>query len=339
MVPAGQTLRPGGSDSRVPIIASRLAVTGDLDPDIARVATERYDDAIEEGVRRFQARHGLDADGIIGAGTLGAMNVPAEARVRQLEINLERARWVFDDLSDNFILVNIAGFRAYVIRDRQVVWQSRVQVGKPFQKTPVFRDEMKYLVFNPTWTVPFSIATRDLLPQIQANPGILSTRGFDVRDSSGRNVDPANVDWSALSRRRFPYTLVQRPGPNNALGRVKFMFPNEHAVYLHDTPSKHLFDRAGRAFSAGCIRVEHPFELAEILLGPDGWNQKRFEDVLATGKETTVFLSKPLPVLLLYWTAQVGADGEILFLPDIYERDDAIADALDAPFSLDSPAE
>jgi len=214
-----------------------------------------------------------------------------------------------------------------------------VQVGKPFQKTPVFRDEMKYLVFNPTWTVPFSIATRDLLPQIQANPGILSTRGFDVRDSSGRNVDPANVDWSALSRRRFPYTLVQRPGPNNALGRVKFMFPNEHAVYLHDTPSKHLFDRAGRAFSAGCIRVEHPFELAEILLGPDGWNQKRFEDVLATGKETTVFLSKPLPVLLLYWTAQVSADGEVLFLPDIYERDDAIADALDAPFSLDSPAE
>lgn len=338
-VPAGTTLRREDSDPRVPIIASRLAVTGDLDPDIARVATERYDDAIEEGVRRFQARHGLDADGIIGAGTLAAMNVPAEARVRQLEINLERARWVFDDLSDNFILVNIAGFRVYVIRDRQVVWQSRVQVGKPFQKTPVFRDEMKYLVFNPTWTVPFSIATRDLLPQIQANPGILSARGFDVRDSSGRNVDPATVEWSALSRRRFPYTLVQRPGPNNALGRLKFMFPNEHAVYLHDTPSKHLFDRAGRAFSAGCIRVEHPFELAEILLGPDGWNQKRFEDVLATGKETTVFLSKPLPVLLLYWTAQVSADGEILFLPDIYERDDAIADALDAPFSLDSPAE
>jgi len=337
-VPEGPTLRPGNGDPRVPTIAKRLAATGDLAPETAASATDSYDAAIEQGVRHFQSRHGLDVDGIVGPGTIAAMNVPAEARVEQLEINLERARWVFDDLSDDFVLVNIAGFRVYVIRDRKVIWESRAQVGKPFQKTPVFRDELRYLVFNPTWTVPFSIATRDLLPQIQADPGILATRGFDVRGRNGQIVDAATVDWSALSRRNFPYTLVQRPGPNNALGRVKFMFPNEHAVYLHDTPSKYLFDRAGRAFSAGCIRVEHPFELAEILLGPDGWNQQRFADVIATGRETTVFLSDPWPILILYWTAQVTADGDVLFLPDIYDRDPAIAKGLEAPFSLDSPA-
>lgn len=337
-VPEGPTLRPGDIDPRVPLIAKRLSVTDDIGPEIAASATEYYDAAIEQGVRHFQSRHGLDVDGIVGGGTLAAMNVPAEARVGQLEINLERARWVFDDLADDFVLVNIAGFRVYVIRDRKVIWQSRAQVGKPFQKTPIFRDELKYLVFNPTWTVPFSIATRDLLPQIQADPSILASRGFDIRGRNGQVVDAATVDWSALSRRNFGYTLVQRPGPNNALGRVKFMFPNEHAVYLHDTPSKYLFDRAGRAFSAGCIRVEHPFELAEILLGPDGWNQQRFADVLASGRETTVFLSNPLPILILYWTAQVTADGDVLFLPDIYDRDPAVARGLEAPFSLDSPA-
>ena len=337
-VPEGPTLRPGAVDPRVAIIARRLAVSGDLPEDMASVSPDTYGPEIEQAVRRFQARHGLDADGIVGAGTLREMNVPAERRVRQLEINLERARWVLDDLSDRFILVNIAGFRVYVVQDRQFIWESRVQVGKTYRKSPVFRDEMKYLVFNPTWTVPYSIATRDLLPQIKNDAGFFENRGFDLRDRSGQLVGPTSVDWSQVTTGRFPYTLVQRPGPANALGRVKFMFPNEHAVYLHDTPSRYLFDRADRTFSSGCIRVENPFELAEILLGSDGWNQEKFQQVLDTGKERTVFLSEPVPVLLLYWTAQASPDGTVSFFPDVYERDRAIVEALDAPFALDLPA-
>jgi len=197
---------------------------------------------------------------------------------------------------------------------------------------------MKYVVFNPTWTVPYSIATRDILPSIQADPDYVTTRNFDIKDRNGNLVDPESIDWSKLSRGNFPYTLVQRPGPDNALGRVKFMFPNEHAVYLHDTPSKHLFGRAERAFSAGCIRVEKPFEFAEVLMGRDGWTQERFKEVLDSGDTKTVFLTKPLPVLLLYWTAEVNKQGVVRFYQDIYERDQTVADGLDARFLLDRPA-
>lgn len=337
-LPEGPTLRPGDSDARIATLARRLAVTGDLEQAHAEHDGERYTPRLEAAVRRFQARHGLAVDGVIGSATREAMNITAAERIRQLEINLERARWVFDDLADEFILVNIAGFRVYLVRAGQIIWESRAQVGKTYRKTPIFRDEMKYLVFNPTWTVPYSIATRDLLPQIQADPGFFEQRGFDVRDRDGQAIEPSQVAWDSLSRGSFPYTLVQRPGPANALGRVKFMFPNEHAVYLHDTPSKSLFERADRAFSAGCIRVEHPFELAELLLGRDGWTQQRFGNVLETGKEQTVFLSQPVPVLLLYWTAQVSPDGVVHFYRDIYERDQAIAEALDEPFQLDAPA-
>ena len=336
-VPEGPTLRPGALDPRVEVIARRLVATGDLADTGAPASRDVYGPEIEEAVRGFQARHGLDPDGIVGPGTLRAMNVPVERRVRQLEVNLERARWVLDDISEYFILVNIAGFRVYVIRDRELIWETRAQVGRPYRKSPIFRDEMKYLVFDPTWTVPYSIATRDLLPQIQQDPGFFDQRGFDLRNRNGEPVQPSSVDWSQVSPGRFPYTLVQRPGPANAMGRVKFMFPNQYAVYLHDTPSRYLFDRADRTFSSGCIRIENPFELAEVLLGPDGWTQERFEGVLATGQERTVFLSKPVPVLLLYWTAQANLDGTVSFFPDVYDRDAAIEKGLDAPFSLDLP--
>jgi murein L,D-transpeptidase YcbB/YkuD len=212
-----------------------------------------------------------------------------------------------------------------------------VQVGKTYRKTPVFRDEMKYLVFNPTWTVPYSIATRDLLPQIKADPGFFEARGFDLRDHAGQLVDPASVDWSQVAAGRFPYTLVQRPGPANALGRVKFMFPNEHAVYLHDTPAKGLFDRADRTFSSGCVRVERPFEFAALLLAANGLDAAEIERLRRSRETKTVFLKKPLPVLLLYWTAEVGRDGRIRFYEDVYARDRAVLEALNSPYRVELP--
>ncbi len=335
-IPDGPTLRPGAADPRLAILMHRLAISGDMDNMQNVVPVTEYDETIQEGVRHFQERHGLDADAIIGPATIAALNVSAAQRVKQLEINLERARWVLDDIEDDFVLVNIAGFRAYLLRDRKVVWETKVQVGKTYHQSPVFRDEIKYLVFNPTWTVPYSIASKEMLPNIQADPEYFQKRDFDVKDRSGELVDPATIDWSSVTRRNFGYTLVQRPGPNNALGRVKFMFPNKHAVYLHDTPSKYLFGQAERAFSHGCIRVEHPYEFAELLLGPD-WDQDKIAATLDSKEIKTVSLSKPLPVLLMYWTAVVSQDGEVNFYNDVYKRDQKIADALDEPFRFELP--
>jgi len=336
-VAEGPTLKPGATDERVATIARRLAVTADVADAAPYASSAVYDEALEAGVRKFQARHGLDSDGVIGPATLRAMNVPVETRIEQLRLTLERARWVFDSLADNFIIVNIAGFRAYVVRDANIVWQTQVQVGRSYHQTPVFRDEMKYVVFNPTWTVPYSIATKEMLPRIKKDPSYFDTRDFDIKDRSGALIDPKSIDWSKLSRGNFPYTFVQRPGPRNALGRVKFIFPNEHAVYLHDTPSKALFGRAERAFSHGCVRVQNPFELAEVLLGSDGWDQDKIKATLDSLETKTVYLPEALPVLLLYWTADIGPNGDVHFYTDVYERDARIAKAMAAPFKAEVP--
>ncbi len=336
-IPDGQTIRPGATDERLPVLAQRLAITGDIEPVVSSKPITVYDEFLQEGVKRFQHRHGLDIDAIVGRGTLRALNVPVEKRIETLEVNIERARWVLDDIEDDFVLVNIAGFRAYVVRDRKVVWETKVQVGKTFHQSPVFRDEMKYVVINPTWTVPYSIATKEMLPKLKRDPNYYANRDFDLKDRRGKVIDPASVDWSQVSRRNFSYTLVQRPGPGTALGRVKFMFPNPYAIYLHDTPSKYLFSRADRAFSHGCIRVENPFELAEVLLGSEEWSQERFKEVLDSRETKTVFLPEPLPVLLLYWTAHVDPDGIVYFYDDVYQRDKAVAEALESPFQLEFP--
>jgi murein L,D-transpeptidase YcbB/YkuD len=328
-VPAGATLKAGMADARVPLLAQRLAVTGDLAPELAAAGSTLYDGELVAAVQRFQDRHGLAADGAVGPATLEAMNVTVDERIDQIRANLERARWVFYDPASEFIVVNIAGFQAYLIRRDEVVWRSRVQVGRPYTQTPVFTAKMTYLVVNPTWTVPPGILRNETLPAIRRDSGYLAARDMDMFDAAGNVIDPATVDWSSM--RAASVRVVQRPGPRNALGRIKFMFPNEHAVYLHDTPSRDLFERDSRAFSHGCIRVDDVHGLALELLGP-GWDRERIDELIATGKTETVVLEKPLPVMLLYWTTEIDTAGRVSFFPDVYSRDPPLIAAIEQAF-------
>ena len=328
-MPDGPTLKPGMRDLRVPTIAARLAATGDLVLGAIDETSQDYDEVLARAVQRFQARHGLATDGVLGPSTHAALAVPVAERVEQLRINLERARWVFNELNGDYVSVNIAAFRLDLVRGGNVQWTTRVVVGQPYRRTPVFKSTMRYLVFNPTWTVPSTIFLKDLLPEQRRNPEYLPSRNIDIFDANEARIDPATIDWAA--RRNFPFRFVQRPGPTNALGRVKFMFPNAQFVYLHDTPSRDLFSRSSRAFSSGCIRVEHPLELARQLLGP-GWTEQRIAELIAAGNTETVFLGQPIPVMLLYSTVEVDADGRVYFWPDVYARDAAVKAGLDAPF-------
>jgi L,D-transpeptidase YcbB len=333
-IPAGPALKPGTSDARVGPLRARLVMSGDLAPaDAAEPAV--YDAPLEDAVRRFQARMGLESDGIAGPGTVAELNVPLGERIRQLRVNLDRGRVLLQDLPEKFVVVNIAGYTAYVVKGQDIVWSARVQVGKPYRKTPLFRSEINYLVFNPTWTVPPGIIAADILPAAKRDPASITRKGLKVLDGKGQAVDPASVDWSRYSGGHIPYTLRQDPGPKNALGRVKLMFPNPYFVYLHDTPSQALFDRAERAFSSGCVRVERALELAAIVLDePQAWNAGSIDAVIAGGKLRNVTLQTKVPVLITYWTAWVDADGRMNFRRDLYGQDARWAAALDAPFKV-----
>ena len=338
-VPEGPVLKPGMENDRIAILRRRLARTGDL-TDLRTDDPRRYDESVDKAVKHFQDRHGLDADGVAGKQTLDAMNVPVSDRVDQIRVNLERARWVMReiDVTRDFIVTNIAGFEVLLVHDQKEVWKARAQVGKPYRKTPVFKEKLTYVVFNPTWTVPPGILKKDVLPAIQRDQGYLKKKNMAVLDQKGNPVDPASIDWASYKNRGFPYIIRQQPGPNNALGRVKFIFPNDHFVFLHDTPSRQLFDRADRTFSSGCIRVDKPLELAELVLrDPEKWNQETIQAVLDSKKTKTVFLPEPLTVMLLYWTAFVDADGVIHLLRDVYDRDRGILNALEAEFKISLP--
>lgn len=338
LVPSGSVLKPGMKSSRVPLIKAHLQVTGDFKKDNIKSSDHKYNAELEDAVKQFQHRHNLEVDGVIGRGTLEQMNVPVESRIEQIRTNLERIRWVKRNLGDEFVLVNIAGFKVYYFQDNQLVWKSRVQVGKDYRKTPVFRDDINYLVFNPTWTVPPTILSKDILPKLKKDPAYLQKKNMNVVDSKGKIVDASQIDWSTMTANKFSYMIRQEPGPNNALGRVKIMFPNKHLVYLHDTPSKSQFKKAERAFSSGCIRVENPFELVALLLKDSKkWNQASFDEVLATGQLKNVNLPAKVPVLLLYFTAQVDEEGNVLFYKDIYERDEKVISGLKNPFQLVIP--
>ena len=330
---SSQVLRSGMQGPAVAALRERLRLTGDLQAGVGAGATaDTYDDELEAAVRRYQLRHGLDVDGVAGREVFNHLSIPIDELIRQIEVNLERWRWLPRDLGDRHIRVNIAGFDLQLIEGDSVVMRSRVMVGQRYRKTPVFSDRMTYLVFSPTWTIPPNILEVDKLPLIRQDPGYLARNRIRVLARDNNEVDPATVDWGRFRVATSPYRFEMAPGPENPLGQVKFMFPNPYHVYLHDTPSRDLFDQPRRAFSSGCIRVENPLLLAEHLLrDTPGWGRSAIQAAALETRPRTVNLRSPVAVHLLYWTAWADNEGNIHFRDDIYERDAALRIALDAP--------
>ncbi len=325
-------LEPGARSPRIAQVRRRLLVTGEWSGRSTAPDSLFYDDALVEAVKSFQTTHGLEPDGVIGWSTVQEMNVTAEQRCTQIIVNLERWRWLYRDLGDRHILVNIPTFELEVVEQDSIVMSMRVVVGKPARRTPVLSDIMTHLVLNPYWNVPVSIILHDMIPEIRRRPHYLSDRGirlyphWDIKRSP---VNPASVDWSKLNKNNLPYLFRQDPGPENALGRVKFILHNDFDVYLHDSPTRGLFTRAERAFSSGCIRLQKPIDLAVYLLRDSpSWNREAIQRTIQTLREVTIALPRPLSVHLQYWTAWITAQGELRFGRDIYQRDQKVADAL-----------
>lgn len=333
-VPPGDTLRPAETSDRVPALRARLTASGDLPRTSSGAGNDpTYDSDLEAAVRVFQGRHGLSVDGIVGERTRGALNVPVKRRIEQARVNLERWRWLPAELGDRHLRVNIAGFELQAVEGGSVPLAFRVIVGKAYTKTPVFSDEVTYLVANPFWYVPRSIAGREMLPKIQADPPYLEREALEVLDGTGpsaRVLDPATIDWHALSAATLPYVFRQRPGDANSLGRIKFMFPNSYNVYLHDTPERRLFERDLRTLSHGCIRLERPLDLAAWVLRDDPrWSRELLQAVIDSGIQKTIVLPEPFPIHILYWTAWADGSGALHFRDDVYDRDAAVLRALD----------
>ncbi len=326
-VPLGDSLKPGVSDGRVPLLRARLALTDGAPP--GQPGSDGvYDDGLVAAVKAFQKRHGLADDGVVGRNTVAALNVPVAERIGEIVVAMERWRWMPPDLGRDHLIVNIAGFDLKHVENGKAVDRMAVVVGKPYSRTPVFSDRVRYLEFNPYWNVPASIAVKEELPRLQKDPAAREAAGFEaVRgDQVYRLTD---IDWSQYGPDNFPFQLRQRPGPGNALGRVKFMFPNQFNVYLHDTPSRGVFAENSRAFSHGCVRLSRPLDLAsEVLAAAPGWDRQHIDAVVAGGERTIVNLPQPLPIHITYLTAWVDG-GTANFRNDIYDQDAKLISALD----------
>jgi murein L,D-transpeptidase YcbB/YkuD len=317
VVPATAKLKPGQKSPVVAMIAGRLAASGDY-TGAAVTGNAPYSVELQESVKRFQRRHGLTDDGVVSAATIAEMNVPLEQRISQIGLNLERWRWLPRDLGERHILVNIPEYRLEVWDRNQVPLTMRVVVGKKDTQTPIFADEMTYVVFSPYWNVPPDIAQGETLPEVLKDPGFLERSNMEVVDTTGTPIDPSSIDLADPSKYRFR----QRPGAHNSLGLVKFMFPNQFNVYLHDTPADSLFARASRSFSHGCVRLENPTALAEyVLRDQPEWTREKIQEAMNAAEERTVKLRTAIPVYLGYWTARVSADGVLQFRRDVYGID------------------
>ena len=332
-LPDGEVLKPDMVDKRIKMLRERLAVTGELQTE--NIENTVFDPHLAEAVKKFQQRHNLLPDGVIGKQTIAALNVPVELRIQQIIINMERYRWLKPMNDEQMVAVNIAGFQAVAGRPGRFDITMPVIVGRTYHKTPVFNDTIKYVEFNPYWNVPTSIASSEILPKLKKDPGYLkkqNMRIFRGWAEDAAELDASTIDWSKVSKKEMNrYRVRQDPGPQNALGTLKIMFPNKYNVYLHDTPAHGLFKEKTRAFSHGCIRMARPAEMAAWVLGgaAKGWSVERVHEIVATGKRQVVTLDEPMPVYILYRTTVVDPeDDNLYFYSDIYGRDKLLAQAL-----------
>jgi murein L,D-transpeptidase YcbB/YkuD len=333
-IAAGKIIRPGDDDERIPGVIRRLSVTGDLDPTMAPLAA-KYSPLLKKSIVRFQARHGLAPDGAVGPKTIAALNVPVADRIKQIIINMTRWRWQEHDLGDKYILVNIAHFDLTAFEAGQEAFRFPVIVGELQKQTPILNGRISSIEINPYWNIPRSIAREEDLPKLRKDPNYLENRHirlFSGWNADAHEIDSKTIDWNNISPARMgEYSLRQDPGPWNALGQIKFYFPNKYYVYLHDTPMQNLFSRSQRNFSHGCIRVSDPLKLAVFALSrqADGdWTPEMISGSINEKKRVTIMLPELLPVHLTYQTSWVDKNGQICFNRDIYGRDKKLLKAL-----------
>jgi L,D-transpeptidase YcbB len=316
---ATKKIKPGKSSPLMPAIKKILFLTEDL---AKEDTTDIYDEVTQQAVKQFQMRHGLTPDGKIETATLGALRVPAKERVQQILINMERSRWVPNEIRGDYLLVNIPQFRLFVYEDSRLQWSCNVVVGKsnPVNETVIFNDSIEFVVFCPYWHIPKNILFNEIIPSVMKDSTYLRRNNMEVVTNKGKPVT-GKINWEIYTD-HFPYVVRERPGPANSLGLVKFLFPNSFEIYLHDTPSKSLFSKPSRAFSHGCVRIEEPLKLARFLLREDTtWNDEKIEEITAKGAETFVKLKKKVPVFIAYFTSWVDTAGRVNFREDVYGHD------------------
>ncbi len=316
-------LKKGDYNQQVARLRKRLIICGDLAKK-ETTSPKLFDAALQQAVRKFQYRHGLEVTGIVDKETVRELNISVAKRIEQLKLNLDRLRQLPRDLGSQYIFVNIPDFQLKVKAQGKLVRTMKVIVGKPTRQTPVFSDQITYLVFNPYWNIPRRIAVDDLLPILQENPNYLARKNIEVF-AGGRGqwnrINPEQINWSQVTADNFNYKFRQQPGPKNALGQVKFIFPNQYSIYLHDTPAEKLFERSYRACSSGCVRLNRPVKLARYLLRNNhNWTSSKVKEAVKQGGRVRVEIKKPVPVYLVYLTAWVNEDGTLQFRNDIYAK-------------------
>ncbi|HYR69361.1 MAG TPA: L,D-transpeptidase family protein [Candidatus Dormibacteraeota bacterium] len=339
---SGPPLRLGRVDPRVPSLRARLRTSGDL----SNGGRDRsFDRPLERAVMAFQTRHGLQPTGVVDPATLDALNVPVGVRVRQIQLNMARRRWLPQDLGKRYVVVNVPDFTLDVMEGPRSVLHMRVVVGKRGSPTPLFSDKITYVELNPYWNIPREIAKDEIVPLVREDKTYLEQNQIKVLSGpqeDAAEVDPSDVDWGKIGEEGDPYVLREEPGPTNPLGKIKFMCPNEHDVYLHDTPAGHLFSVKERDFSHGCIRVERPLDLAEYLLrGTADGSRDRVQALIDSGERKAIRLPEPVPVHVLYWTAWMDDRGLVQFRDDVYGHDrrldEAIRTGTEAQFQINAP--
>ena len=324
-IPANTVLKPGQQSTVVPLLNKRLA---DLLPKTegAVIDSSTYSPTLVEAVKRFQQLHGQKPDGNIGPATVKLLNVPVQNRIRQIIINMERWRWIPKSFEPSYLLVNIPEYKLHVIEKSKEVMNMNVIVGKVLHETPIFSDRLENVVLSPYWNIPPDILREEIAPKVTSDPGFLDRMDMEIVTHKGEAVDASSVDWSQAGNDDFEYIVRRRPGPKNDLGDVKFIFPNDNNVYLHDTPHDELFSQSKRGFSHGCVRVERPLELATYLLRDvSGWDKGRIMQQISTREEKYVKVKQKLPIYLVYFTSAADANGNVQFFEDIYGHDQKLA--------------